>query len=126
MTRHQLDARNSKSRQLTAFELIANNRWNDPNFNPVAPALSCNKDFMEAISCAYTHITSMAPATAQKVEDIITSMSSNLLCIIQNLERSGQGEGGHHDPNEFSKDTDILDSSSPAFDTLCTCSESAL
>ena len=125
MTRPQLDARNSESRPPTAFELISN-RWNDPNFNPVAPASSCHEDFMEAISCDHTHVASMAPATAQKVEDIITSMRSNLLRIIQNWERSGQGEGGHHDPNEFSDETENQDSGSPAFGTLGNRSESAL
>ena len=44
----------------------------------------------------------MEPATAAKVEGLLTGMRSTLLRIIQNWESSGQGEGGHdrEDDNE--------------------------
>jgi hypothetical protein len=94
-TRRELDARNSDVRAPTAFELLAE-KWNDEGFNPVAAVSDCHVDFSVPMNCAHSHVASLMRATPQKVEDVLASIRSNLLRIIQNWERSGQGEGGRH------------------------------
>jgi hypothetical protein len=93
-TCHKLYACNSEVRPPTAFELIADRWTNDEDFNPVAPASNCHEDFLEATDCSHSHVAMLMQAAPQKVEDALASMRSNLLQIIQNWERSGQGEGG--------------------------------
>ena len=93
-TRQELDGRNSEVRRRTAFELIAD-RWNDPGFNSVAPPSDCHEDFISEINLAHTEVAMLNPATPDKVEHAFTSMRCNLIRIIQNWERIGQGEGGH-------------------------------
>ena len=91
-TRRKLDARNSDVRSPTAFELLAE-KWNDKGFNPVAVVSDCHVDFSAPINCAHSKVKALMRATPQKVEDFLASIRSNLLRIIQNWERSGQGEG---------------------------------
>ena len=128
-TRHELDARNSVVRPPTAFELISD-RWNDEGFNPVAPISECHEDFATPTNCAHSEVTALMRATPQKVEDVLASIRSNLLRIIQNWERSGQGEGGRHagDDEELEDPEDyiIFDTSSIRFGSLTTRSECAL
>jgi hypothetical protein len=61
-------------------------------------------------------------ASPQKVEDAFASMRSNLLRIIQNWERSGQGEGGRHDHSDELEGPDedfiILDTTAERFGSL--------
>lgn len=121
-TRRELDARNSEVRPPTAFELIAD-RWNDEDFNPVAPASNCHADFSEATDCSHRHVAMLMQAAPQKVEDALASMRSNLLRIIQNWERSGQGEGGRHEDGgeangQEEEDFIIYDTSSDRFGSL--------
>jgi hypothetical protein len=54
-TRQELDARNSEVRPPTAFELIAD-RWNDEDFNPVAPVSNCHEDFLAATDCSHSRV----------------------------------------------------------------------
>jgi hypothetical protein len=68
--------------------------WNSPTFNPVAPPSTCHIDFQTATDCSFEAVSRLNAATPQKIQDIFASMRSNLLRIIQNWERSGQGEGG--------------------------------
>ena len=49
---------------------------------------------MVAIDCSYEHVAGLAPATPQRIEDLMVSMRSDLLRIITRWEQSGQGEGG--------------------------------
>jgi hypothetical protein len=44
-------------------------------------------------------VSALQAATSQKIQDIFASVCSNLLQIIQNWERSGQGEGGTDETN---------------------------
>ncbi|KAI2489342.1 hypothetical protein MHU86_25255 [Fragilaria crotonensis] len=134
-TRHQLDARNSDVRPPTAFELIAD-RWNDEHFNPIAAVSECHEDFSVPTNCGHSQVVTLMRATPQKVEDTLASIRSSLLRIIQNWERSGQGEGGRHagtdddeeqdgreesdDPEEFI----IFDTSSVRFGSLSRTSRS--
>ena len=95
-TRLELDARNSTDvRPPTVFELIAD-KWNDSAFNPVAAVSDCHEDFSSPTNCAHSQVAALMQATPQKVEDALASIRSNLVRIIQNWERSGQGEGGRH------------------------------
>ena len=80
-------------RPMTVFETIAD-LWNSSEFNPVAPASDCHVDFHTAINCSYEQVAALSPATPQRIEDIFTSMRSDLLRIITRWEQSGQGEGG--------------------------------
>ena len=125
-TRQELDARNSEARPQTAFELIAD-RWNDEHFNPVAPSSNCHEDFLATTDCSHSRVAMMMRAAPQKVEDILTSMRSNLLRIIQNWERSGQGEGGRHEPvGDDPEELIIFDTTSDRFGSLSSRSACAL
>ena len=95
MTRQELDGRNAEDRPQTAFEMIAD-RWNDPNFNPTAPASDCHEEFSHAIPCGYATVNKLMPASAQKVKDHIAAMRTDLTRIIGRWEQSGQGDGGRH------------------------------
>ena len=68
--------------------------WNSPDFNPVAPASECHSDFQSCTVCSYEQVEGLCPATPQRIEDVFTSMRSDLLRIITRWEQSGQGEGG--------------------------------
>ena len=68
--------------------------WNSPDFNPVAPPSDCHLDFHTATNCSYEEVAGLSPATPQRIEDIFTSMRSDLARIIRRWEQSGQGEGG--------------------------------
>jgi hypothetical protein len=68
--------------------------WNSSSYNPVAPPATCHIDFQTATDCSFEAVSTLQAATPQKIQDIFASMRSNLLRIIQNWERSGQGEGG--------------------------------
>ena len=68
--------------------------WNSPQYNPVAPASNCHSDFQSAISCTHQDVAGLTPATPQKIQDLLTSMRSDLVRIIRRWERSGQVEGG--------------------------------
>ena len=101
-------------RPATAFELVAD-KWNDEAFNPVAPVFDCHQDFFLPTNCGHSEVSSLARVSPQKVEDALAAMRSNLLRIIQNWERSGQGEGGQHagdqedEEHEDPGDFNILD-----------------
>jgi hypothetical protein len=115
-TRRQLDSRNSDLRPLTVWEEIAN-MWNDKDFNPVAETIDSHPDFYEAIDISYDAVAAFVPATATKVEDLMTKFRSILVRVIRNWEASGQGEGGV--PREIGGEhTTILDSDDAGFGRL--------
>ena len=99
MSRRELDARNSDSRQPTAFEIMAD-RWNDPLYNPVAPPSDVHIDFIDATDCSHSHVSSFIKATPSKIKDYFAAIRLGLLRIIRNWEQSGQGDGGHHGNDE--------------------------
>jgi hypothetical protein len=116
-TRRQLDSRNSDTRALTVWEEIAN-MWNDKDFNPVADTIDSHPDFYEAIDISYEAVAKFMPATATKVEDLMTRFRSMLVRVIKNWEASGQGEGGV--PREIGGDDTIpvLDTDDVGFGSL--------
>ena len=92
-------------RPKTVFEVIAE-MWNSRTYNPVAPPSTCHIDFQTATDCSFQAVSTLNPATPQKVQDIFASLRSNLLRIIQNWDRSGQGEGGTDETEDLD---DVLD-----------------
>jgi hypothetical protein len=87
----------------TVFEVIAN-MWNSSAFNPVVPASECHYDFQEATNCSYDLVAGLTPATPQRIEDIFTSMRSDLLRIISRWEQSGQGKGERDQESDAEED----------------------
>lgn len=83
----------SIDRPLTVFEVMSN-LWNSEEFNPIAPASDCHADYFSAIDCSHVNVGGLSPATAQRIEDLMVSMRSDLIRIITRWEQSGQGEGG--------------------------------
>ncbi len=99
------------NRPKTVFEVIAE-MWNSRTYNPVAPPSTCHIDFQKATDCSFQAVSTHNPPMPQKVQDIFASMRSNLLRIIQNWERSGQGEGGTDetsDAEQHHEDADVHD-----------------
>jgi hypothetical protein len=80
-------------RPQTVFELVAQ-LWNDSSFNPTAPVSDCHSNYQSAVDCSYEVVAGLVPVTPQKIEDVFTSMRSDLLRIISRWEQSGHGEGG--------------------------------
>jgi hypothetical protein len=89
----------------TVFEVISD-LWNSSAFNPVAPASECHFDFQEATNCSYDLVAGLTPATPQRIEDIFSSMRSDLIRIISRWEQSGQGEGGRDQECDASQEED--------------------
>ena len=102
-------------RPQTVFEVISD-MWNSPDFNPVAPASECHSDFQSATICSYEQVEGLCPATPQRIEDVFTSMRSDLLRIITRWEQSGQGEGGMDAEDEHQYDPAGVDN-----ETTLTC-----
>jgi hypothetical protein len=89
----EIDARRSVARQETAFEMIAN-CWNEAKFNPTTMISNCHNNFMEEIDIGFDAIADFTRASPTKVKDKLAKMKSDLTCIIQKWERSGQGDSG--------------------------------
>jgi hypothetical protein len=94
--------------------------WNSRDFNPTAPASHCHTDFATCIDCSYHLVADLTPATPQKIEDIFTSIRSDLLRIITRWEQSGQGEGGvdaddapAEDEDAAADDNDVMSNEEP-------------
>jgi hypothetical protein len=100
-TRLQLDLRNSEIREPTAWEMIAD-RLNDATFNPFTRVSDCHSDFAVSIDCSHTAVSTLTPATAIKVENILMGW-----CAIELWERSGQGDGGLHGEGVNHGDVDV-------------------
>jgi hypothetical protein len=66
----------------------------------LAPASECHSDFITSTICNYDEIKDFTIATAEKIEDVLASMRSNLIRIINKWEQSGQVEGGR-DPENY-------------------------
>ncbi|KAG7339348.1 hypothetical protein IV203_025577 [Nitzschia inconspicua] len=62
-------------------------------------------DFIPSFAVPYEKVSSMSPATPQRVQKKITGMVTSLTRIISNWERSGQGdEGGLHENGAMESD----------------------
>jgi hypothetical protein len=98
-------------RPKTVFEVISE-LWNSSDINPIAPPSDCHSDYQSATDCSFGAVTGFAAATPQRIEDIFTSMRSDLLRIISRREQSGQGEGGRDDGGDEPGAKDDNESSS--------------
>jgi hypothetical protein len=95
-TIQDIDARNSDVREENVFEIIAN-RWNSDSFNPTTMVSSRHVDFSSAIDIGIQATSEFSRASPTKVKDKLAKMKCDLTKIINNWERSGQGEGGRLD-----------------------------
>ncbi|KAG7339920.1 hypothetical protein IV203_024970 [Nitzschia inconspicua] len=104
----------------TAFEMIAN-RWNSPDFNPTTMVSTtttttttttrpCHNDFSEEIDVGFDATSKFVRASPEKVRDKLLTMRFNLISIIDNWERSGQG--GDNDRIDKDDDDDEEEDSS--------------
>jgi hypothetical protein len=93
LSRQELDGRNSEQRDPTVYEMIAD-RWNSTNFNPILPASTVHSDFRTAVDCSFHEVSTLQEATSSKVQNALSSMRADLIRIIQNWEKSGQGDSG--------------------------------
>jgi hypothetical protein len=90
-------------RPKTVYEVIAE-KWNSRDFNPHAPASQCHIDYQTSIDCTFNAVSTHARATPEKIEDIFVALRTNLIWIIQNWEKSGQGDGGSDQCSQCSDD----------------------
>jgi hypothetical protein len=93
--------------------------WNSPDFNPVAPPSDCHLDFHTATNCSYEEVAGLSRATPQRIEDIFTSMRSDLTRIIRRWEQSGQGEGGLDNSDEEERGSEPRDDDATGADFGC-------
>jgi hypothetical protein len=99
----EIDACCSNARQETAFEMIAN-RWNETNFNPTTMISNCHNNFMEEIDIGFDATANFTRASSTKVKDKLAKMKSDLTCIIQKWERSGQEDSGTMEEDDNDKE----------------------
>ena len=78
----------------TVFEVMSDLVWNNDAFNIIAPASECHVDFISAINCSHEDVAGLSPATAQRIEDLMVSMRSDLLRIITCWEKAGRKRAG--------------------------------
>ena len=93
LTRTELDARNSKVREATVWEMLSD-KWNDDNYHPETSTSGCHEDFSSPISLDYSKVEDLSSASPEKVENKFAEMRANLIRIINQWNRSGQGDGG--------------------------------
>jgi len=96
-TRREIDARNSDVRDPTVWEMMAD-KWNDPSFDASTLVSDCHEEFAESIPVNHAEVAHLLPADPTKVENKFVELRANLLRIIDNWSRSGQGEGGRSVP----------------------------
>jgi hypothetical protein len=87
------------------FEVLSD-LWNSEEFNPMASASECHVDYISAIDCSHFHVAGLAPATPQRIEDLMVSMRSDLLLIITRWEQSEQGEDRWEEAEERDANND--------------------
>ena len=99
--RLQVENRNSSSREKNVWEKIAD-LWNDGTFEPYTEdnLFELHPDFTFSVQLSYDKVRSMTPATAQKIYNVLSTMLGSLTKVIQNWEKSGQGDGGHLDEDD--------------------------
>lgn len=107
-TRMQVENRNSVVREKTCWEKISD-LWNNPEFLPCTEGglKELHHDFIDTIEVPHSKVAAMIPATPRTVQDKVTGMVTKLTRVIQNWEKSGQGDGGFHDNGVLDQD-DVL------------------
>jgi hypothetical protein len=90
---------------------MLSNRWNDPSFAPEMeeiPNLHSEFDLLEEIP--HQLVAEIAPATPEKCQSRFSGLMVSLLRVIQNWEKSGQGDGGKNSEDEESDDEIVFGS----------------
>jgi hypothetical protein len=108
MSRQELDGRNSEQRDPTVYEMIAD-RWNSSDFNPTLSVSTVHEDYRTPVDCSHQEVCNLQPATSSKVQNSLSSMRADLIRIIQNWERSGQGDSGMLPSDDDSSSLDELE-----------------
>jgi hypothetical protein len=76
------------------WHMVAN-KWNNPNFLPVTSVKpDTHSNFARPIPLTFETVSTLQPATMEKVEQKWNSVNLTLKRGIQKWERSGQGDGG--------------------------------
>jgi hypothetical protein len=125
MSRQELDGRNSEQRDPTVYEIIAD-RWNSSNFNPTLLVSTVHEDYRTPVDCSHQEVSNLQPATSSKVQNCLSSMHADLICIIQNWERSGQGDSGMLPSDDDSSSSGRIGSNTSSFGQLTNRSAAAL
>ncbi len=90
-----LDNQKSVEKRATTVWEQLSSLWNDENFSPVTEFIAdLHSDFTRPISISHSRVSTLSPATPDKVQEKIPTMTVSLQRIIQNWQRSGQGDGG--------------------------------
>ena len=90
-----VENRNTPEARAANIWTMVEKKWNDADYLPVTSLKpETHSDFAQPIYCAFEAVSHMQPATPEKVEEKWNSINLALKRVIQNWERSGQGEGG--------------------------------
>ncbi len=90
-----LDSQKSVEKRATTVWELLSSLWNNANFSPVTEFIDdLHSDFTRPISIPHSRVSTLSPATPDKVQEKISTMTVSLQQIIQNWQCSGQGDGG--------------------------------
>lgn len=93
----------TKCSERTCWEMMSD-KWNDKNYNPKTMIfLTEGQDmFREEIELPYSSVAHLAAATPDKCKTKMSEMMGQLKRVVQDWERSGQGDGGNDGSKENS------------------------
>jgi hypothetical protein len=90
LSRMEVDSRNNIARPKDFYELAAD-LFNDPSFNPTTKIYSdLHDDFNRSIELLYINAPRVTP---QKIKEKMADIRAKLVIVIENWERSGNGNG---------------------------------
>jgi hypothetical protein len=93
--RMAIEQRNTQAAMESNVWHMVANKWNDLNFLPVTSVKSdTHSNFARPISLSFETVSTLQPATMEKVKEKWNSMNLALKHGIQRWDRSGQGDGG--------------------------------
>jgi len=99
--------KSTEKRAATVWELLAT-KWNNPDFAPETEVVEeLHADFSNPIHIPHSRVAALSPATPDKVQEKFSMMNGNLVRIVRNWERSGQGDGGIDVENDGDEDGDF-------------------
>ena len=77
-------------------------------------------DFSNPIHIRHSRVAALSPATPDKVQEKFSTMNVNLVRIVRNWERSGQGDGGIDVENDGDEDGEFGQLDNRSGGALCT------
>jgi hypothetical protein len=110
----------TEKRATTVCELLAT-KLNNPDFAPETEVVEdLHADFSNPIHIPHSRVAALSSATPDKVQEKFSTMNVNLVRIVRNWERSGQGDGGIDVDNDGDEDGDFGQLSNRSRGALCT------